>query len=171
MSKKGGQQNLEPEYIYLRVKAGGVPNSNALAPKLGPKGIPPKKAVAQIQKACKDYSGLKVTIRITLIGREFTVEVMPTASTLIIKALNEPPHDRTVLKKHTGNLSLEQVKEIARQMRHKSIANEFEGVVKEILGTCVSVGCTVENKSPKEIQKKIKNGEIIIPDEDPEEEN
>ncbi|KAJ3432562.1 ribosomal protein L12 [Anaeramoeba flamelloides] len=169
MSKKGGQQNLEPEYLYLRVRAGDSINTNALAPKLGPKGIPPRKAAEQIQKVCKDFSGLKVTIRVTIIGREFTVDVMPTASTLIIKALNEPPHEKSADFKHTGNLSLEQVKEIARQMRHKSLANEFEGVVKEMLGTCVSVGCTVEKKSPKEIQQKIKNGEIIIPDEEPEE--
>ncbi|KAJ6253107.1 ribosomal protein L12 [Anaeramoeba flamelloides] len=137
---------------------------------LDQKGFHQEKQLNKSKKVCKDFSGLKVTIRVTIIGREFTVDVMPTASTLIIKALNEPPHEKSADFKHTGNLSLEQVKEIARQMRHKSLANEFEGVVKEMLGTCVSVGCTVEKKSPKEIQEKIKNGEIIIPDEEPEEE-
>jgi hypothetical protein len=32
----------------------------------------------------------------------------------------------------------------------------------EVLGTCVSVGCTVDGESPKAIQQKIKNGDIEV---------
>ena len=38
----------------------------------------------------------------------------------------------------------------------------MKGAVLEVLGTAVSLGITVEGQSPKEIQKKIKNGEIEI---------
>lgn len=40
--------------------------------------------------------------------------------------------------KHNGNLTLEDVYEVARVMRDRSCAAAFAGTVKEMLGTCVS---------------------------------
>jgi large subunit ribosomal protein L12e len=68
------------------------------------------------------------------------------------------------LVKHDGNLSFDEIIEIAKVMRERSMAREFVGTVKEILGTCVSVGCTVDGQSPKEIQQKIADGELEVPD-------
>ena len=42
------------------------------------------------------------------------------------------------------------------------MAIEFEGTVKEILGTCVSLGCTVDGKSAKEVTAGVVNGEIKV---------
>lgn len=67
--------------------------------------------------------------------------------------------------KHDGNITLADVIAIARQMRPRSMARELSGTVKEILGTCLSVGCTVDGKSPVELQKEIDNGEHDIPSE------
>lgn len=44
-------------------------------------------------------------------------------------------------------------------MRPRSMAREFRGTVKEILGSCVSVGCTVDGQSPKAIIEKVDAGE------------
>ena len=57
--------------------------------------------------------------------------------------------------KHTGNLELDTIIEIARVMRDRSCARKLKGTVKEILGTCVSVGCTVDHEDPREIQNKV----------------
>lgn len=57
--------------------------------------------------------------------------------------------------KHSGNLELDEVIEIARVMRDRSCARKLAGTVKEILGTCVSVGCTVDHEDPREIQNKV----------------
>jgi large subunit ribosomal protein L12e len=43
---------------------------------------------------------------------------------------------------------------------NKSMAINFDGTCKEILGTAVSLGCTVDGKSPKEVQELIDSGEI-----------
>ena len=42
----------------------------------------------------------------------------------------------------------------------KSMAITFEGSCKEILGTAVSLGCTVDGKNPKEVQELIDSEEI-----------
>jgi large subunit ribosomal protein L12e len=57
---------------------------------------------------------------------------------------------------------LEDVIEIAKVMKPGSMANELAGTVKEILGTCVSVGCTVDGKDPKLLQQMIKDGLVEI---------
>ena len=41
-------------------------------------------------------------------------------------------------------------------MRDRSCARKLKGTVKEILGTCVSVGCTVDHEDPREIQNKVR---------------
>lgn len=97
-------------------------------------------------------------------NRNCFVSVVPTAAPLVIKALKEGPRDRKKTKnvKHNGNLKMDDIVDIARKLRSKSYAREFIGTVKEVLGTCVSVGCTVDGKSPKEIQSLIDEGEIDV---------
>jgi large subunit ribosomal protein L12e len=36
--------------------------------------------------------------------------------------------------------------------------------VKEVLGSCVSVGCSIDGQAPKDMFKKIDDGTISIPD-------
>ena len=64
--------------------------------------------------------------------------------------------------KHVGNLSFDQIKKIAENMRPKSLAREMKGTVKEVLGSCVAVGITVDGKSPKDVQKEIDEGKYKI---------
>jgi hypothetical protein len=66
--------------------------------------------------------------------------------------------------KHNGNLKLNDIIEIARVMRPRSCAKTLAGTCKEILGTCVSVGCTVEGAHPKDMIDKINDGDVEIPE-------
>lgn len=79
----------------------------------------------------------------------------------------EAPRDRKKVKNitHGGNIPLDEIINIARTMRFKSLAKELSGGVKEILGTCQSVGCTVDGKPPHDIIDGINEGEIEIPEE------
>jgi len=138
---------------------------SSLAPRLGPLGLSPKKVGDDIAKGTQAWKGMKVTVRLSIQNRVATVEVVPSASALIIKALAEPARDRKKEKniKHHGNITIDDVIKIARTMQPRSLAKELQGTVKEILGTCVSVGCTVNGSSPKEIQEQIAEGKIEIP--------
>ncbi|PVV05162.1 hypothetical protein BB560_000322 [Smittium megazygosporum] len=157
----------EIKIVKLRVTGGEAGASNALAPKLGPLGLSPKKVGEDIAKATKDWKGLRMMVQLTVQNRQATVDIVPTASALVVKALKEPIRDRKTEKniKHSGNLSIEEIIKIARTMREaeKSYAKELKGTVKEILGTCFSVGCSVEGQSPKDIQEQIDDGELDIP--------
>ncbi|RIA96053.1 60S ribosomal protein L12 [Glomus cerebriforme] len=157
----------EVKIIYLRATGGEVGASSSLAPKIGPLGLAPKKVGEDIAKATADWKGLRVTVKLTIQNRQAAVSVVPSASSLVIKALKEPPRDRKKEKniKHSGNITLDEVIEIARQMHPKSYAKTLKGTVKEILGTCNSVGCTVDGQSPKDLSDSIEAGEVEVPDE------
>ncbi|KAK2467822.1 hypothetical protein APHAL10511_000117 [Amanita phalloides] len=157
----------EIKIIYLRATGGEVGASSALAPKIGPLGLSPKKVGEDIAKATTAWKGLRVTVQLTIQNRQAQVSVVPSASSLVIRALKEPPRDRKKEKniKHTGNIPLDEIVNIARTMKTKSLAKELSGCVKEILGTAQSIGCTVEGRPPHDVIDSIDAGEIEIPAE------
>ena len=106
-----------------------------------------------------------MTVKLIVQNRIAQIEVVPSAAALLVKALAEPERDRKKEKnvKHNGNVSLEQLYDIARTMRVRSMAKTFQGTVKEILGTAVSVGCTVNGKNPKDVQVEIDDGREEVP--------
>merc|ERR1711964_775147 len=106
--------------------------------------------------------GIRVTVQLAIANRQAKCSVMPNATSLLIKELKEPPRDRKKVKNilHNGNLSMDTIYSVARQMRHRSIAREFWGTVKEVLGTCNAIGCTVDGMEPREVQEAIDDGEI-----------
>ncbi|KAK6090811.1 hypothetical protein P3W45_000056 [Vairimorpha bombi] len=163
---KGKPDTGEARYLKIQVIGGELPGP-VLAQKAGSWGIPIKKVGEDVKSATAEYKGHKVMVGLTVEGGKATVEVLPNTSTLIIKALREPPRDRKKVKniKHDGDLKLSDVIEIAKKIRSKSFSRKLTGTVKEVLGTCYSVGCTVEGKTPKEITASINSGEIRIPDE------
>jgi large subunit ribosomal protein L12e len=84
-----------------------------------------------------------------------------------ISLVLEPPRDRKKEKniKHSGNVTLDEIFEIARTMKSKSLSKDLAGGAKEILGTAQSVGCTVDGQPPHDIIDGINSGEIEVPDE------
>lgn len=133
----------------MRAVGGEVAATSALAPKVGPLGLSPKKIGDDIAKATQDWKGLKVTVKLTIQNRQATVDVVPSAAALIIKALKEPPRDRKKVKniKHNGNITLDDIINAARIMRPRSMSKDFSGVMKEVLGTAQSIGCTIDGES------------------------
>ncbi|KAF8494657.1 ribosomal protein L11 [Russula emetica] len=157
----------EVKIIYLRATGGEVGASSALAPKIGPLGLSPKKVGEDIAKATTAWKGLRVTVQLTIQNRQAQVAVVPSASSLVIRALKEPPRDRKKEKniKHSGNIALDEIYEIARTMKFKSLSKDLAGGVKEILGTAQSVGCTVDGRPSHDVIDAINAGEIDVPDE------
>lgn len=145
----------------------------------------PKKVADDIAKGTQDWKGQKVTCKLTVQNRVCKVEVIPSAAALLVKALKEPSRDRKKEKnstqlsfqpffprlililftvKHNGNITMKDVIDVARTMRPRSQAKTFKGTVKEIVGTAVSVGCTIDGNSPKVTLQLLDDGKIEVPD-------
>ena len=92
--------------VYVRAVGGEIGDASSLAPKIGPLGLSPKKVGEDIAKATgKDWKGLRVTVKLVVQNRQAKVEVVPTASALVIKALKEPVRDRKKVCFRTSGLA------------------------------------------------------------------
>jgi large subunit ribosomal protein L12e len=159
--------NDEIKTITMKVVGGEPPSNAVLSAKLAPFGCNPKKAGEAISKGTQEYTNIRIYVKLSIQSREIkNIEIIPTCSAHIIKALKEPKRQRRKEKnavyKHTGNLSFEEIKKIAKAMQPKSLSRELKGTVKEVLGTCVAVGITVDGKSPKDVQKEVDAGKYKI---------
>merc|ERR1719450_700937 len=102
----------EIKIVYVRVTGGEVPGASSLAPKVGPLGMSPKKVGDDIVKATAgEWKGLRVTCKLIVQNRQAKVEVVPSAASLIIKALKEPPRDRKKVKNivHSGSITMDDI--------------------------------------------------------------
>ncbi|KAL0232147.1 hypothetical protein PCE1_003143 [Barthelona sp. PCE] len=138
-----------------------------IAPKCSSIGMGPAMVNKEIAKVSAAFKGVKIRCRVDVCNRVPTVTLLPGASSYILKALKEPMRDRKKVKNilHDGNLSLNDVIEIAGELRERSMSRHFAGTVREVLGTCRSVGCTVENKTPKEWTDLIKKDQLETEDQ------
>ena len=167
MSKKPAVGDTEMKYVTLKVVGGEPPSNAVLSTKLSPYGCNPKKAGDEISKNTKEFTNIRLYVKLSIQSREIKqVELFPTCSSFVIKELKEPVRQRRKVKgavfKHSGNLSFEQVKNIAKKMKEKSLARDAKGTIKEVLGTCLAVGITVDGKSPKEVTQEVENGQHNI---------
>merc|ERR1712144_90613 len=101
--------------LFVRVPGGEVPPVPALAPKVGPLKLSPKSVGEDLAKATKDWKGMRVTCKLLVVNRKVSVEVIPSAPALLIKALKEPPRDKKKEKEiqHDGDITFADLMNIA----------------------------------------------------------
>ncbi|NCC70886.1 50S ribosomal protein L11, partial [bacterium] len=91
--------------------------------------------------------------------KEYTIEIgTPPASQLIKSELKIPKGSGTPNKVYVANISIEQIKKIARMKFDSLLANDLSAAVREIAGTCYSLGITIDNKKPRDFIADVKKG-------------
>ncbi|MDH5391240.1 MAG: 50S ribosomal protein L11 [Candidatus Bathyarchaeota archaeon] len=151
----------EKKVVEALVSGGQATAGPPLGPALGPLGVNVLAIVNKINEITKDYSGMKVPVKIIVDTetKEFEVSVgTPTTSALIVSELGVKKGSGTPKTEKIGNLSMEQVVRIAKVKGTELLAKNLKAAVKEVLGSCVSMGATVEEKDPREVQKEIDEG-------------
>ncbi|MDK2795889.1 MAG: large subunit ribosomal protein [Archaeoglobaceae archaeon] len=155
------------QVVEVLVTGGQATPGPPLGPVIGPLGLNVKQVVDKINEATKEYAGLSVPVKIIVKeDRSFEIEVgVPPVSALIKRELKLEKGSANPGKEFVGNIKLEQIIKIAKMKRNKSLSYSLKGVVKEALGTCVSMGVSVDGKNPKEVTREIEEGKIEIPED------
>ncbi|MCW4016262.1 MAG: 50S ribosomal protein L11 [Candidatus Bathyarchaeota archaeon] len=151
----------EKKVVEALVNGGQATAGPPLGPALGPLGVNVLAIVTKINEITKDYAGMKVPVKISVDtdNKEFEVSVgTPTVSALLVSELGVTKGSGVPNTEKIGDLSLEQVVKIAKMKREDVLGRDLKAAVKEVLGTGVSMGVTVESKDPREIQKEIDEG-------------
>jgi large subunit ribosomal protein L11 len=148
--------------IVEAIVAGGQATAGPpLGPALGPLGVNVLSIVNKINEVTKDYAGMKVPVKVIVDQetKEFEVTVgTPTTSALIVSELKIEKGSGTPKTQKVGNLTLAQAVRIAKMKQAELLAPTLKLAVKEVLGSCVSMGITIEDKDPREVQKEIDEG-------------
>lgn len=147
--------------VEALVSGGQASAGPPLGPALGPLGVNVIAIVNKINEVTEKYAGMKVPVKVIVDSetREFDVTVgTPTTSALIIHELGVEGGSKAPNIEKVGDLSMEQIIRIANANRSKLLGKTLKAAVKEVLGSCVSIGVTVEEKDPREVQREIDEG-------------
>ncbi|MEM3666271.1 MAG: 50S ribosomal protein L11 [Candidatus Bathyarchaeia archaeon] len=151
----------EKKIVELLVSGGQATAGPPLGPALGPLGVNVMLIVNKINKLTRDYAGMKVPVKVSVDPetKEFEVTVgTPTTSALIVSELKIQKGSGAPSTQKVGNFTIEQVIRVAKIKRPELLAKNLKAAAKEILGSCVSMGVTVEGKDPREVQREIDEG-------------
>ncbi len=152
---------VEKKTVELLISGGQATAGPPLGPALGPLGVNVMMIVNKINELTKDYAGMKVPVKVIVDPdtKQFDVTIgTPTTSALIVSELKIEKGSATPHTAKVGNLTIDQLVRIAKIKRPEFLAKTLKSAVKEVAGSCVSMGVTIENKDPREIQKEIDEG-------------
>jgi len=147
--------------VKLLVEGGSMKPGPALSQKLGPMGINLNQVIQKINEETKSFEGLKVPVELDVnpSTKKFEVKVFsPPVSELLKKELKIEKGSGIQKKMQVANASIEQVISVTKMKYQNLLARSFKAAVKSVVGTCVSLGILVENKSAAEVEKEIDSG-------------
>jgi large subunit ribosomal protein L11 len=151
----------EKKQVEALLSGGEATAGPPLGPALGPLGVNVLQIVNRINELTRAYAGMKVPVRVIVDveTKAFEVEIgTPTTSALIVKELGIEKGSGNPKAEKAGNLTVEQVAKIATMKLPGSYALSGSRAAKEVLGTCISMGITVDGRDPREVQKEISEG-------------
>jgi len=143
------------------VDGGKATGGPPIGPSLGPTGLNILQVVNTINQKTSEFEGMKVPVKVIADPdtKEFEVEVgVPTTTALIVKELKLEKCSSNSKTEKVGDLSIEAAIKIAKTRYPLSVARSLKSCLKEVLGTCVSIGVTIAGKDPREVQKEISAG-------------
>ncbi|HEX3014692.1 MAG TPA: 50S ribosomal protein L11 [Methanobacterium sp.] len=152
---------MAKETVEILIEGGKATPGPPLGPAIGPLGINMMQVVEQINEKTSDFDGMKVPVKVIVdIGtKAFEIEVgTPPTTALIMDELNIEKGSQDPGLDKVADLSIEQALKIARMKFSALLSNDYKMATKEVVGTCVSMGLTVEGKDPKTVQKEIDEG-------------
>lgn len=151
----------EPKSVSALVVGGEANAGPPLGPALGPLGVNVMAIVKEINEQTKDYTGMRVPVKVNVDTdtKQFTIEVgIPSASALIVKESGAPKGSATPKTAIVGNLTVDNLVKIAGVKKPQSYGTTIKSVSKEVAGSCVSMGITIEGKPAKEFLSEVKEG-------------
>ncbi len=143
---------------------GGKASAAPLAQSFGPLGLNIGEIVNQINEKTKSFSGMKVPVMLTVDAKKnFEIKVgSPPTSALVTKELGAAKGAANPKTETVGNLTMEQVQKIAEMKGANMNSFTLEKNMREVIGTCNSMGVTIGGKRAKEVQKEITEGKIKL---------
>ena len=153
---------MAKQVVESLVPGGAATASPPLGPSLGPLGVNIGAVVAEINKKTASFKGMQVPIKVIVDDetKEFSITIgTPPASSLIKKEAGLKKGSSNPLADKVADLKIEQIIKIANMKQDSLLGKDNFSRVKEIIGTCQSMGIMVEGMPAHDAIEKVNAGE------------
>ena len=147
--------------IEVLVAGGEADPGPPLGPELGPTPVDVQAVVQQINEETAAFDGMEVPVTIEYDDDgSFSIEVgVPPTAELIkdeagFDSGSGEPHENFV-----ADITVEQLKKIAEQKSSDLLAYDVRNAAKEVAGTCVTLGVTIEGEDARTFKDRIDGGD------------
>ncbi len=138
---------MSKEKIEVLVEGGKATAAPPLGPALGPLKVNIGQIVGAINEKTKDYKGMQVPVKVVVDtdtkAFEITIGTPPATGLIKKEAAIEKGSGNPLLDK-VADLRIEQIIKIAKMKSDSLLGSNLKSKVKEIAGTCRSMGILVE---------------------------
>ena len=147
--------------IEVLVPGGEANPGPPLGPELGPTPVNVQDVVSEINDQTAAFDGMEVPVTVEYDDDgSFSIEVgVPPTAALIKDEAGFDTGSGEPQKNFVADLSVEQVKKIAKQKQSDLLSYDLKNAAKEVVGTCASLGVTIEGNDAREFKDRIDGGE------------
>jgi large subunit ribosomal protein L11 len=148
------------DVVEVLVKGGHATAAPPLAPSLAPLGVNIGKVVEEINKKTKDFDGTEVPVKV-IVNDDKSFKILvgtPPVSALIKRELNLEKGSGKTGQENVADMRIEQIIKIAKLKEDTIFGNDLKSKVKQVLGTCGSMGVLIEGKNAKDVIREINVG-------------
>ena len=142
--------------VSVLVEGGKATAGPPLGPALGPLGVNVVQVVAQINEQTKGFAGMRVPVLVKVdpATRQFTLVVgRPPVAALLLKEAGKEKGSGKPRSEVLGDVSMEAIQKIAEAKGDDLFGRGPDEKMNQVLGTCVSMGLTVDGEDPRQLLK------------------
>ncbi|WP_435332719.1 50S ribosomal protein L11 [Haloarchaeobius sp. TZWWS8] len=147
--------------IEALVPGGKANPGPPLGPELGPTPVDVQEVVNEINEQTAAFDGMEVPVTVEYEDDgSFTIDVgVPPTAALIKDEVGFETGSGEPQKNFVADMTVDQVKKVAAQKQSDLLSYDLKNAAKEVVGTCTSLGVTIEGNDPREFKEKLDAGE------------
>ena len=154
---------MPSQTIEALIEGGKATAAPPLGPALGPLGVNIGQVINEINKKTTGFKGMQVPVKVIVDSntKEFKVTVgTPPASQLVLKEAGIQKGSGNPFQDKVADLKIEQIIKIAKMKEDALLGKTMKEKVKEVVGTCRSMGILVEGVPANKAIELINQGKF-----------
>ena len=154
---------MAKQIVDIMIEGGKATAAPPLGPALGPTGLNIGQVIAEINKKTAELKGMQVPVKVIAdtTAKTFTIEVgTPPTSALIKKEAGIETAAGNAKTEILADILIEQIIKIAKIKEDSLGGSTLKNKIKEVIGSCGSLGIMVEGMMAKEAIRAVDSGKF-----------
>ena len=154
---------MATQIVECMIPGGKATAAPPVGSSLGPLGVNIGQVVSEINKKTSAFNGMQVPVKVSVDTdtKEFEISIgTPPASALVLKEAGIEKGSGNPKADKVADVLIEQIIKVAKMKEDALLGKDLKAKVKEIIGTCNSMGILVEGKPAVETIKDVIEGKF-----------